>query len=283
MHRYLQNKYKIFKMKNICWSLLCLVILSCNQVSEKSASTKNQILKLKNDTLIYDTVSFFKTTPDCKKDTCESFVEAKYPQFKDQNINDFIKIKLSALPYEGPNNNNLEVAADSFINEYLSLKTEYPNSAFAYEWIQSLTVAYQYIPIISFIHKMYIYTGGAHGMESVFYYNLNKKTLKLLTLEDILKSNYQDKLTEVGEIIFRKNEGLAETEPLTNYFFEDNKFTLNNNFLITPEGLLFIYNPYEIKAYAYGATELLIPYSSIKDLIKEDEILAQIINKNASI
>jgi hypothetical protein len=41
--------------------------------------------------------------------------------------------------------------------------------------------------------------------------------------------------------------------------------------------LVFYYNNYEITAYAFGPTELEIPYSKIKNLIGENSLLRGLI------
>ena len=44
---------------------------------------------------------------------------------------------------------------------------------------------------------------------------------------------------------------------------------VNDNFTLTPKGLKFLYNVYEIKAYAFGVTELEIPYEDLKEILKK--------------
>ena len=52
-------------------------------------------------------------------------------------------------------------------------------------------------------------------------------------------------------------------------------FALNDNFLVTPVGIRFLYNEYEIKSYAEGQTELLIPYNKIKSLLRPQSVVSQ--------
>lgn len=61
------------------------------------------------------------------------------------------------------------------------------------------------------------------------------------------------------------------------FWFENNKFSLNDNFLILDSGLVFYYNNYEITAYAFGPTELEIPYTKIKTLVDEKNILKDLV------
>ena len=82
-------------------------------------------------------------------------------------------------------------------------------------------------------------------------------------------------LTAIGESIFRKDENLSSTANLENeYFFENSKFYLPQNFYISDKGLVFLYNPYEIKPYVAGTTELIIPFSSLKNIVKPNTILS---------
>ena len=90
-----------------------------------------------------------------------------------------------------------------------------------------------------------------------------------------MKDNYRDSLNQVAELIFKKNEGLRADAPIdsNSYFFTDHRFSINNNFVFTTEGIKFLYNQYEIKPYAAGKTELLVPYAKIKSLIKPGSVL----------
>jgi hypothetical protein len=97
--------------------------------------------------------------------------------------------------------------------------------------------------------------------------------LQAINLRSIifLKEGYEEKLTQLGEKAFRKERALTDTASLQkNYFeFPANKFTLNQNYGFTKEGIVFYYNSYEIAAYAAGPTEVIIPYEEIKGWLRE--------------
>jgi len=88
------------------------------------------------------------------------------------------------------------------------------------------------------------------------------------------------KLTKIGEAEFRKLKELTTEADLgqAGFWFENNKFFLNDNFLITDSSLVFYYNNYEITAYAFGPTEIILPYLKIKSLIGQESILNNLIN-----
>ena len=122
--------------------------------------------------------------------------------------------------------------------------------------------------ITSMINTNYIYTGGAHGstivLTSVFDNNTGKKYVLGDMIEDtaILKNyiiqgliKYFEVKTEndMRELLFdRENIILPQTEP---YF--------------TKDGLTFIYQQYEIAAYAYGMPEITIEWKDCKNILKK--------------
>lgn len=258
---------------SILITLALIILFGCGQVNKNKEEKAQKDINL-SDTISYKIESYFKTEKDCPKDTCDAYVAAKYPVFSIKELNDFVLQMITHAPFKDHPTTSLTIAADSFINEYIDYKNEFPDSPMGYHWDQSLTVEYQNKELIAFKHKTYAYTAGAHGMQPILYHNLNKAAnFTKIKLEDILVNEYSAELTKIAEEIFRKNEGLKPQQNLNDYFFEDQKYVLNDNFLITAEGLLFLYNQYEIKAYAFGTTELLIPYSSIKHLIADNGIL----------
>ena len=102
------------------------------------------------------------------------------------------------------------------------------------------------------------------------------KSGEIIELPDILIDGYLDELNNIAEPIFRKEKELTEDINLTEagFWFDDDKFGVSNNFTIGKDGLTFYYNSYEITSYAYGPTELFIPYKSIKKLIIQDGLLS---------
>jgi len=70
---------------------------------------------------------------------------------------------------------------------------------------------------------------------------------------------------------------LPDTGSLSNYTFENDIFSLSSNFKITPNGLDFFYDNYQIAPYAEGPIDLLIPYQSIKHLLRPNTVISQYI------
>jgi hypothetical protein len=110
------------------------------------------------------------------------------------------------------------------------------------------------------------YTGGAHPNTRVDYRSYDPKNGRRYQLGDWLKKGYEAALQTAGEKAFRKARDLSAEVDLNDAGFTfDQGFQLNDNYAATPKGLLFYFNPYEIASYADGPTELIIPYSELKD------------------
>ncbi len=172
-------------------------------------------------------------------------------------------------------NKNFEVLMQNFIDEYNNFKKEFPEAQQEWEIERKAVNNFNDDNILSCTFSEYSYLGGAHPNTFLTLTNFNLKSGEIIELPDILIDGYLDELNNIAEPIFRKEKELTEDINLTEagFWFDDDKFSVSKNFTIGKDGLTFFYNSYEITAYAYGPTELFIPYKSIKKLIKSDGLL----------
>jgi Protein of unknown function (DUF3298) len=117
------------------------------------------------------------------------------------------------------------------------------------------------------IGESYYGFGDAHPSSRSTYHNFDIRTGKEITLDELLTQEYETTLNQIAEKKF------IETNGSDGWDFEKGKFKLNRNFAITPSGLLFSYNQYEIGCYAMGAPEVFIAYNDIDNLIKPNGLL----------
>jgi hypothetical protein len=61
---------------------------------------------------------------------------------------------------------------------------------------------------------------------------------------------------------------LSPDSSLTEILFE-NKIEHNDNFTLADNGIVFLYNRYEIAPYVFGEIILEIPYEEINDILNE--------------
>jgi len=231
------------------------------------------------DTLTYSYKTIKQRAADCgnKPDSVCTVVKIKYPVISGQDqLNDSISHKLCNLFMSDKINSNLQQYAKDFLANYTDFKKHDSRSAMYFTLDSYAKIIRQDSSIITLEVGGYNYQGGVHGGTVTSFINWNTKVHKDIYLGDLLTGDYHDKLTAIADTIFRKQEKLSDTSSLANnYFFKDNKFALNENFSITPLGIKFLYNQYEIKPYAAGQTELFIPYVKIKSLLKPNTVITQ--------
>jgi hypothetical protein len=137
--------------------------------------------------------------------------------------------------------------------------------------------------IYSYGINRYVFMGGAHGLNTINYYNFNLKTGKLITENDLFLKNTVSKLTELIKlrIIEQSNEdkGIKPIKNLEKTDFWIDAIKPNGNFYITDESLNYVFNPYEIGPYYLGITEVQIPYERMKNILKPNATINYLIKK----
>jgi hypothetical protein len=264
--------------KSIISLVLIFIILSgCNQ---KDPSQEND--------LKYEIVSYEKQSEGCdglREDNCAK-IKIEFPQivaFKDElikeKINNSIKSVFSMSEYSDQDEIDFKAEMEEFIKDYESFISEFPESFQSWFIEKTGVVKLNRANILSIDYLDYSYTGGAHANTFVAFINYSLADGNEITLDDIIPPAKQEELTKIGEEEFRKLKELKQEADLgqAGFWFENNDFYLNDNFLITDSTLVFYYNNYEVTAYAFGPTELIIPYSSIKSLVDDNSLIKPLI------
>ena len=229
----------------------------------------------------------------------QAYVRVVYPVFQHNALNDMIKsVVLSsfkikyqfkhALNSEHPALSNMDAinnaGADyrewgtNFLRQFEAQAPQEDLKAYWYADIK-VTVLTDRQDYVALLCKKDCFTGGSHDLYDHTYLNYDVRNHRVVALASQLKPDKIDQLTAVAERIFRKQEGLTSTQELDGYFFKNGKFSLPTNFTINGKGLMFFYDYYEIKPFAAGTTELVIPFAQVKDLSLPNSILADQMKK----
>ncbi|MCD2425249.1 DUF3298 and DUF4163 domain-containing protein [Niabella pedocola] len=112
----------------------------------------------------------------------------------------------------------------------------------------------------------YAYTGGAHGMYGQTMLCLDMQQQKELALSDVLHIDSAT-LQPILEQHLRTRYKIAQNKPLTDILF-DERLALTDNFYFTPKGIGFIYQPYEVAAYAFGLIDIWVPYTELRPYLQ---------------
>ncbi len=127
-------------------------------------------------------------------------------------------------------------------------------------------VTYQSPEITCIAVNSYLNTGGAHGNMNISFLNFNSQTGEILQIEDYIK-NRKDFLKLVESHFDLEIEKKLDEDNFNDYFFGDD-FQLPENIGFSDEGIILLYNVYEIAPYSKGITEFTIPFEEVLQYIK---------------
>lgn len=118
------------------------------------------------------------------------------------------------------------------------------------------------------------YTGGAHGMYTTTYVNMDLTLIRPLRLDDLFIAEYKEPLTE---LIW--NQLMADNRVTTREALEDLGYGSTGeiipveNFYLDTKGITFHYNVYDITPYTMGAVEVILPFDVIGHLLNDNPVL----------
>ncbi len=207
--------------------------------------------------------------PICNNAECPK-ITLDYPVYTGEGtiyeqLNKDIETYLIACLHLGeelPTAKSLEEVATEFVQANNDLKTDF-DMALNYEATATVQEAYRNENLLTLEKRGYLFTGGAHGYGSVFFSHFDLKTgeeLKTSDLFDDLKG-----FTATAEKVFRKVQGLSEEGSINanGFWFEDDRFYLPDSIGLTEEGIVLIYNQYDIASYADGPIEVTLTWDEV--------------------
>lgn len=215
--------------------------------------------------------------PDGADERACAVVDLNYPVFNGSLADSLNALMLNTLCltiFDDVPCPDVASIAEKFIDEFKTFQHDFPEVPAGWELSQHINIVNETPKVLALAHEFYVFTGGAHGMPGHYFINIDKNTGNVLALADILKKDKHAELLKMGKQIFYQQRDIPAHQSLADagYWFEDDKFSLPDNFSIAEHGLLFLYNPYEIASYADGMIEVFIPYADIKSLLKMERI-----------
>tara|TARA_R110002072_G_scaffold166190_1_gene319419 strand:+ start:111 stop:833 length:723 start_codon:yes stop_codon:yes gene_type:complete len=172
------------------------------------------------------------------------------------------KAVITALQIGVPDNIELETIEESiasFNKEFETFKTDFPESLQIWDAQIDGEVLFQSPEIISISITSYVNTGGAHGILHISFLNFDSITGKRITNKNLFTNIGAFK--EIAQTHFDK--AIKEKDIL----FETDKFELPANIGYTEDGLVLLYNTYEIAPYSTGIIEFAIPFDEIESYL----------------
>ena len=150
---------------------------------------------------------------------------------------------------------SLDEAIVNFETEYKRFKNDFQENPMVWEASFDGEVIYQSEALICLALTSYSFTGGAHGNMNITLYNFDTTSGKSLAIEELISDIPGfTKLAHKHFVAYLESEG----EAMDNYFFGED-FHLPANIGFNEDGVILLYNTYEIASYADGMTEFIIP------------------------
>lgn len=167
------------------------------------------------------------------------------------------KMVSSQLP-EPPESDDLERIAASFVEGHELFELEFDE---AMPWYLEVSGRRSTFTADYFVLHLQLseYMGGAHPNTYIALQTYRLSDGAALAVTDVVD---EDRLLRRAEAAFREKHALSQDAKLDDegFFFEDGRFALPQNMALLDEGILLIYNPYEVAAYSMGITEIILPY-----------------------
>ncbi len=162
---------------------------------------------------------------------------------------------------------DLKTVLKDFNSEFVNFKKEFPDASEpVWELHIETEILYQSIDIITLAISTYEFQGGAHGNDKIKFLNLNAKSGEILNQNDIIENSKAFKI--LAEKHFIKSLGTKEDELNMEDFFFGKSFQLPENIGFSDDGLVLLYNVYEVASYVQGYTEFVIPFEAVDSYLK---------------
>ncbi len=243
--------------------VLGLLFTACEEEKEKE--------------LVFENYSVERSFNDCNPETDSActYIRLSYPLVvseddKGKNINRKIEQHvIQIVDYqESDSINTAEAMADAFIKDYSDTAEEFAEYELPWEASVYGDLMLKTGNLISVRFDSEVFSGGAHGYSSVTFMNINPKTGKLYSEDELFKAGFKD----FAEKQFRRDQQIAADESInsTGMFFENDQFQLPENIGFTDNKVILHYNPYEIASYAQGSFRMEFSYEEIQKYLKID-------------
>lgn len=125
--------------------------------------------------------------------------------------------------------------------------------------------------ILSYCVERYVYTGGAHGNNFRQFVNYDLTTGNQLTEDSVFAADFKEPLTNLLlEYLVKQHDDIELIQDLQEAGYNVDDIRPNDNFYFAEEGLTYVFNPYDIAPYAYGETEILLPWEAVNPILRSE-------------
>lgn len=121
--------------------------------------------------------------------------------------------------------------------------------------------------LLTYIITRSSFTGGAHGLYSIEHHTYSLPGGYEIMLGDLFPVGFREKLDTLIRTKLYAQYEISDDEGLAAAGFFPETIIATENFRLTPDNIIFFYNPYEIGCYALGNVEVSIPQAELEQLL----------------
>jgi hypothetical protein len=248
--------------KNIALFFVAVSLFACD---EKKPAPPPPLLKVN---------MIEKKAENCVRDSVCATLSLQYPILSDGDnttamnaINDSLRL-LALAGLEANPKLSVEQAFDSariniyfMLQEQMKMMQDWAGGFFKEVKTNTLLNNPKYI---SFEVSASGYTGGAHPYYSSTLVTYDLNTGKSVALKEIVSDTAALRPMLEQGFLNAKKEGMPDSTRLSDLLFAEVKqLPVSDNTCVVPEGLRFLYNPYEVSPWAVGATEITLTWQQL--------------------
>ncbi|MFG6687978.1 DUF3298 and DUF4163 domain-containing protein [Mariniflexile sp. HNIBRBA6329] len=231
---------------------------------------KKLLLLICFSSFIFSCNEELKTTFSISNITTENnkLVEANIPKAFGNDLviteinSEISKTVIAALQIGDPDtitSKSIEESITLFNEEFNKFNTDFPDVTQPWEAQIDGEVMFRSPEIISIAITSYTNTGGAHGNTNISFLNFDAVTGKRIQNSNLITN--KDAFKNVAKSYFK--DALTEDDVI----FEPDTFQLPANIGFTIEGVILLYNTYEIAPYSTGIIDFTIPIEKVNDYL----------------
>lgn len=138
----------------------------------------------------------------------------------------------------------------------------------------TISSVYNHYGILTFCREVSTRSGNEATTTSRTYINLSMKSMKVIGLDDIFSSESLPAVSEMIKQRLIEQNGAGSKQELINlgYFSLDN-VSVNDNFRITEDGIIWTFPVMEIACNSIGEVEVELEYEQLKPYIIKESII----------
>jgi len=219
----------------------------------------------------FETREFEKKAGDCDQTSCIDIV-LKYHVIKEEykaskSFNHVVMQKIFSKMGNEEENLQPEQYVSRLLKDFEAFKKEYPDAVSGgYQQHSQTEITFRGREIISVLLKSNVYAGGAHPMDYSEFINFNPDNGEMIDVNNLVKNRFG--FRELVETKLREWFGMEPGDRWSDFTLVD-QFVMPETMGFVNDGMLLIYNEYEILPYASGPVELTLSHEELSPLMKK--------------